>query len=33
MLVLFLFYVVLVSLLSGVLGVLERRLALPGYGR
>jgi polar amino acid transport system permease protein len=32
MLVLFLFYIIMVSVVSGVLHLLERRLALPGYG-
>jgi polar amino acid transport system permease protein len=33
MLLLFLFYVIVVTLLAAALHVLERRLALPGYGR
>lgn len=33
MLVLFLFYVVIVSLIAAGLHILERRLALPGYGQ
>jgi polar amino acid transport system permease protein len=33
MLVLFLFYVIVVSVVSSVLHLLERRLALPGFGQ